>query len=154
MFPAAYPVPQGTSEALSTSMRVTSEGTEGCTNPSHSSTISAKEHLTVKNNDSTSSPAVTALPHCVYNLEHMYFSQDYNCVHYCTENALSQTFIYWNISNSPMIINMGVSKECCNYHSERLHGFFDPSIQPSATTRIWCFREKRETALPLPTTAY
>lgn len=125
----------------------------GCTNPTHPPP-SAKERLTAESNDSTSSPAVTALAHCVYNLEHVYFSQDYNYLHYWTENALSWTFLHWNISNSPMIINMEVSKEFCNYHSEREHDVFDPSIQPSATTRMWCFREETDTVLPLLPTAY
>lgn len=53
-----------------------------------------------------------------------------------------------------MIMNMETSKECCNYHSEREHHFIDPSIQPSAATRIWCFREERDNILPLPPTAY
>lgn len=77
----------------------------------------------------TSSPAIAALAHCVYNLEHTYFTRDYYCLDYCTENTLSWTFFSWNISHSPTIINTEVSKERCNYHSEREHNFFDPSIQ-------------------------
>lgn len=156
MFPAAYPLPKGTSEALSTWMRVTSCLMKGwasqitLTHLQHQQrNISLPRALTA-----TSSSAVTALPHCVYSLEHMYFSQDYSCLHYCAENALSWTFFNSNISDSLMIINMEVSKECCNYLCEREHDFFDPSSQPSATTRVWCFREERDTVLPLPTTAY
>lgn len=132
----------GTSEALSTWMRVTPclmkawAAQTPLNHPQHQQrNISLLRAVTA-----TSSPAVTALAHCVYNLEHMCFSQDYNCLHYCTENTLSWTFFHWNRSISPMVINTEVSKECCNYHSEREHDFFDPSIQPSATTRMWCFR--------------
>lgn len=154
MLPAAYPLPKGTSEALSTWMRVTSCLMKGwpvqtpLTHPQHQ-----ERNISLPRAMTATSPAVTVLLHCVYNPEHMH-SQDYSCLHYCTENALSWTFFYWNISNSLMIINMEVCKECCNYHSEREHDFFDPSSQPSVTTRMWCFREERDTVLPLPTTAY
>lgn len=116
MFPAAYPLPQGTREALSTWMRVTSCLMKGwaaqtsLTHPQHKQ----RNISLLRATTATSNPAVTALAHCVYNLEHMYFSQDDNCLHHCTENILSWTSFYRNISNSPMIINMEVSKQCCN----------------------------------------
>lgn len=53
-----------------------------------------------------------------------------------------------------MIMNMENSKECYNYHSEREHSFIDPSIQLSASTRVWHFREQRENIFPLPPFAY
>lgn len=92
----------------------------------------------------TSNPAVTAFAYCVDNLAQMYFAKDYSCLDYCTESTPSWTFYNSNISNSHMIMNMENSKECCNYHSEWEYNFIDPSIQPSAATRIWCFREERQ----------
>jgi len=76
------------------------------------------------------------------------------CLDCCTENTPSGTFIYSNIQNSPVIMNIENSKECCNYRSEREHNFIDPSIQPSAATRIWFFREERHNILPLSPTVY
>lgn len=64
----------------------------GCTNLTHSPTASVKNPSLLRAMTATSSPAVTALAPCVCNLEHMYFSQDYKCLHRCTENTLSWTF--------------------------------------------------------------
>lgn len=126
----------------------------GCTNLTHSPTASIENPSLLRAMAATSSPAVTALAPCVCNLEHMYFSQDYKCLHRCTENTLSWTFFYWNISNLPKIINMEVIKECCNSSQLKRTWFLWSQHPAICYHQEWCFREERDTVLPLPPTAH